>query len=107
MSHFEIGVHLFFSCVSTQSLDCPAGWASSRTDKSRPCYLITNKLLRTWQAAQTFCSQMGGFLWKIDNAVEKVSTNMCMCVVCFQWLAMIAHGVGRGPGITHHGRVTW
>lgn len=45
---------------------------SSRKNPRWPCYLITNKIQRTWTEAQTFCEQMGGGLWKIDTLTEKV-----------------------------------
>ncbi|XP_045209803.2 macrophage mannose receptor 1-like isoform X2 [Mercenaria mercenaria] len=57
--------------VNCQQIDCPAGWMTSRTDPRWPCFLITNKIQRTWTDAQTFCEQMGGGLWKIGSLQEK------------------------------------
>jgi hypothetical protein len=65
-------LYVFRILVSGQQLDCPAGWMSNRYDPRWPCYLITNKIQRTWSEAQTFCEQMGGGLWKINTVQEKV-----------------------------------
>ncbi|KAL3836968.1 hypothetical protein ACJMK2_022370, partial [Sinanodonta woodiana] len=48
---------------------CPFGWYDR--PGSGNCYLITNKLMRTWDDAKTFCLGMQGSLLNYDDVQER------------------------------------
>ncbi|WAR06450.1 MRC1-like protein [Mya arenaria] len=54
-----------------QGPSCPWGWQTKQGDPTWPCYLVTNKIQRTFLEAQKFCHAMGGSLLKIDSLQEK------------------------------------
>ena len=55
---------------------CPHAWYPNTNDPtSTSCYLITQKIKRSWQDAQTFCEYMDGSLFKIDSVSERVSLS--------------------------------
>ena len=58
--------------VSVYGQTCPWAWSTSQDDPAWPCYLISNKIQRTWGQARKFCQQMGGDLIKVDSEAEMV-----------------------------------
>ncbi|XP_052258892.1 macrophage mannose receptor 1-like [Dreissena polymorpha] len=64
---------IFLVAAKVTSQDCPTYWVSDSRDQTAPCYLITNKIQRTFTEARKFCNNMGGDLLIINSVQERDS----------------------------------
>ncbi|XP_052275321.1 deleted in malignant brain tumors 1 protein-like isoform X1 [Dreissena polymorpha] len=62
---------IFLLAAKVTSQDCPAFWVSDNGNQTSSCYLITNKIQKTFADARKFCIGMGGDLLIINSWQER------------------------------------